>query len=433
MNINKNNYEAYFLDYHEGNLSPQEVADLFLFLEEHPELKKELDDFENVTLDDFSAPVFENKESLKKNITPDNREDYFIRAIEGNLDANEIILLQTFLTEHPEFLKEFKLFEKTKLQADTSLVFENKPELKQLTETDQQLIAAIEGLLTKKEQTQLEKDLAHNTELKKEFIRYQQTKSTADTTILFANKQDLKRKERKVVPLFYYISAAAAIAFIIGLFFMFRTTTEISQPVAQKKNTVHRQDSTTRVLRNEQAQPATSIANVTTTAKKNRIKKSINKHPFIPLPNTDNINNTMATPDENIAAVTTSGSDLTNTKAPTKVNPVDSGIVEPKQNTAPALAKVETKPEHSKTPEFESIGDLFTNKLKEKLIGKDAVNEEKKNNSSKISGWDIAGVFAKGLTNLTGKKIAIKPQYNKEGEVTAYAFSAGKIEFSHVK
>ena len=107
MNINKNNYEAYFLDYHEGNLSPQEVADLFLFLAEHPELKKELDDFENVTLADFQTPVFENKESLKKNITPDNREDYFIRAIEGNLDANEIILLQTFLTKNPEFLKEF--------------------------------------------------------------------------------------------------------------------------------------------------------------------------------------------------------------------------------------------------------------------------------------------------------------------------------------
>ena len=45
MNIDKNNYEAFFLDYHEGNLSPQEVADLYLFLSQYPELKKEFEDF----------------------------------------------------------------------------------------------------------------------------------------------------------------------------------------------------------------------------------------------------------------------------------------------------------------------------------------------------------------------------------------------------
>ena len=60
MTINKHNYEAYFLDYHEGNLTPQEVADLLLFVEQHPELKDEFESFENVTLEDYSTPSFEN-------------------------------------------------------------------------------------------------------------------------------------------------------------------------------------------------------------------------------------------------------------------------------------------------------------------------------------------------------------------------------------
>lgn len=432
MNINKNNYEAYFLDYHEGNLSPQEVADLFLFLSEHPELKKELDDFENVTLEDFPSTVFENKESLKKNITQDNREDYFIRAIEGNLDANESILLQTFLTEHPEFLEEFKLFEKIKLQPDPAVVFENKQELKQLTENDQLLISSIEGLLSKKEQTQFEKKLAQNAELRKEFVLYQQTRSTTDSSIVFADKQKLKRKERKVVPLFYYVSAAAAaVAIIIGLFFMFRTTTDFNNPVVQHKNTTPVQTPATATLQAEQPSSATVyIANVATATKKKRNKKPTNKQQLLPIPTADILINTTARQDETSVAATTLGSDLTNTKSQTLI---DSSIIEPKQNTAPVIAKIEKKTERSKAPEFFSLGDLFANRLKEKLIGKEEVPDQEKDKPAKLSGWDIAGVFAKGLTNLTGKKIAIKPQFNKEGEITAYAFSAGNLEFSKVK
>jgi len=432
MNINKNNYEAYFLDYHEGNLSPQEVAELFLFLAEHPELKRELEDFENVTLDDIQTPVFENKESLKKNITPDNREDYFIRAVEGNLNAAELMLLQTFLTENPEFLKEYKLFQKTKLQADPALVFENKQALKQLSENDVLLISAVEGLLNKSEKTQLEKELAQNTELKKEYRHYQHTKLTADASIVFADKQKLKRKERRVVPLFYYVSAVAAtVAFIIGLFFMFRTQTDLKKSVAEQKYTTPSKTITATPLQAERNTAPVSLANVTT-REKNKPHKKIDKKQSPAVKSTENIFilSTVKQDDHNVAVTTIQSADLMNVKSQIPSTPIDLGIIEPKQNPEPIIANAETKPAQSKTPEYSSIGDLFTRKLKEKLVGKD--NTEN-NNSSKLNGWDVAVFFAKGLTNLTGKKIAIKPQYNKEGEVTAYAFSAGKIEFSHVK
>ena len=96
MTIKKHNYEAYFLDYHEGNLTPQEVADLLLFVEQHPELKDEFESFENVTLEDYSTPSFENKDILKKEINKENIEEYFIKDVEGVITSTEKILLHNY-------------------------------------------------------------------------------------------------------------------------------------------------------------------------------------------------------------------------------------------------------------------------------------------------------------------------------------------------
>jgi hypothetical protein len=67
MNINKDNYEAYFLDYFEGNLSTAEVEELFAFMELHPEVKNEFEGFEMITVATDQATVFEDKDLLKKN------------------------------------------------------------------------------------------------------------------------------------------------------------------------------------------------------------------------------------------------------------------------------------------------------------------------------------------------------------------------------
>ena len=59
MNINLNNYEAYFLDYHEGSLSPALVKELMEFISQHPELKEEFETFEPVALTDTENINFE--------------------------------------------------------------------------------------------------------------------------------------------------------------------------------------------------------------------------------------------------------------------------------------------------------------------------------------------------------------------------------------
>jgi hypothetical protein len=436
MNINISNYEAYFLDYHEGNLSPQQVADLFLFLSQHPELKKEFEDFEHIVLEDFSAPVFENKNRLKKNITAENREEYFIRAVEGTLDTTELALLTTFLTTHPEFVTEFNLFQRTKLQADASVVFENKTLLKQgLVINEEQLIAAVEGLLTTEEQLLLEQQLTVNPELQKSFVAFQQTKVVADTSITFKDKHALKQKERKVVPLYYYIAVAASIILLFGILFLSKisnTDTNTEQRFAEQKiQPVNEQQKTLNpsVINPEKQTKALQTtspvlaANTNIIVKKQLLQnKPITNEPVIP------IEKIVAAEKTPLVDNTVAPSNSTTKKQNPVVTPMDSIQLSSSKNETPVMAQIEKK-EAKQT--FPSVRDLLTSKLKEKLMGKDAVEKEKETVSpAKITGWDIAGIFAKGLSKITGKKVEVKPQFNEQGNITAYALSAGKLEFS---
>jgi hypothetical protein len=439
MNININNYEAYFLDYHEGNLSPQQVADLFLFLSQHPELKKEFEGFEQIVLDDFSAPVFENKQLLKKNITVENREEYFIRAVEGTLDTTELALLNTFLATHPEFSTEFNLFQKTQLQADPTVVFENKTILKQgITVNDDQLIAAVEGLLTNEEQLQLEHQLTINPEMKRSFIAFQQTKAVTDTSIIFKDKQTLKRKEGKVIALYYYIAVAASLTLLFGVLFLLkinnttgsdeqRIAAQKIQPVIEQQKKVNPAQTSTE-KGTDQLSPTSSPALVAVKTSKIAIKKPLLQKKEvndIPVTSTEKPTTTDGFPLNDHTLVSSS-------PPAEKQDPIamkaDSSSLSSGKNTAPVIAQIKKK---EAAPAFPSVRNLLASKLKEKLIGKNAVEAEKKTTApNKITGWDIAGVFARGLSKLTGKKVELKPQFNEQGDVTAYALSAGKLEFS---
>ena len=129
--ITRNNYEAYLLDYVEENLSPELIAELMLFLENNPDLKNELEDFELLEL---TSPAIElvNKEELKKeeeSITLYNYEDYLIGEVEGENSPEISKELHSFLKENPQKEKEFSLYQKTRLNA-SSIIFDHKASLK---------------------------------------------------------------------------------------------------------------------------------------------------------------------------------------------------------------------------------------------------------------------------------------------------------------
>ena len=70
MGINKENYEAYFLDYQEGTLAPGQVAELMVFLEMYPELKEELETFD---LNNIDYPLLQKVISDSVNV-----KSYFV-------------------------------------------------------------------------------------------------------------------------------------------------------------------------------------------------------------------------------------------------------------------------------------------------------------------------------------------------------------------
>ena len=128
MSINKHNYEAFFLDYSEGSLSAEKVAELLLFLEENPLLKEELENFDLLELDS-TVDVSFNKEFLKIPINQDNVEEFIIGSIEGvnsQVDEQELI---DYVNENKESKRLFKSYKNTIL-AVPDTIFPNKSSLK---------------------------------------------------------------------------------------------------------------------------------------------------------------------------------------------------------------------------------------------------------------------------------------------------------------
>jgi len=137
IDINRNNYEEYFLDFLEGNLSPSKEALLMSFLDNNPDLKEELDllnELPEIKIEE----TFLEKSTLKKSASSiennsDNFNELCIARVEGDLSEEANKEFGSFLLENDKRKKEFELFKLTKLKADESVVFENKQRLKKNT------------------------------------------------------------------------------------------------------------------------------------------------------------------------------------------------------------------------------------------------------------------------------------------------------------
>jgi hypothetical protein len=115
--IGIDNYEAFVLDYLEGNLSRQERKTLMDFFEKHPQLKADLE----VPLEQLPAPATSLdpgfKEQLKKeSLTELDQPEYLmIAAVEQQLSKEEAATLDRMLAEKPALLDELNRYRKAKL------------------------------------------------------------------------------------------------------------------------------------------------------------------------------------------------------------------------------------------------------------------------------------------------------------------------------
>ena len=130
MEINKNNYEAYFIDYLEGNLDERLVDDFIEFLQQNQDLKEELSLFETVSIEPENIS-FNKKENLYKEKYDSEKEfnQAAIASLEKDISEKEKVEFDNYILAHPEKKNDVSLFAKTKLLADESIVFNKKNRL----------------------------------------------------------------------------------------------------------------------------------------------------------------------------------------------------------------------------------------------------------------------------------------------------------------
>ncbi len=125
--IHSGNYEAYLLDYLEGRLTREEREALFLFLEAHPELGKDLEEVEMVKLTPPEV-VYEGKETLQRpdlsfeSIDSGNAEEAMIALHEGELSPGQREMLEEYLQLHPEKQRDLELYGKVYLKPPAAVL-----------------------------------------------------------------------------------------------------------------------------------------------------------------------------------------------------------------------------------------------------------------------------------------------------------------------
>ncbi|MFV0593431.1 MAG: hypothetical protein ACK5M7_18810 [Draconibacterium sp.] len=127
MKITRQNYEAYFIDYLEGNLD-EKLVDVFIdFLQQNPDLKEELELFSAVTAVPETL-TFNKKKKLyhKKYDLESEFNNAAIARLEKDLSELEKQDFEAYVLAHPEKQEDVLLFEKTKLKADDNIRFEKK-------------------------------------------------------------------------------------------------------------------------------------------------------------------------------------------------------------------------------------------------------------------------------------------------------------------
>ena len=135
--ITKHNYEAFYLDYLEGNLSEFDYAMLLSFLDDNLDLKAELDDdildikliADTKGLNAFEKEDLKYFDCLKGEICLNNVDDFIISDLENDISVTKKKELTTFITEH-NLKTSQQYFYATQLKADLNESYGNTTDLK---------------------------------------------------------------------------------------------------------------------------------------------------------------------------------------------------------------------------------------------------------------------------------------------------------------
>lgn len=369
MDINRQNFETYFIDYLDGRLDPGQVAELLSFLEKNPDLERELKEFENIQIKPRKI-LFPGKESLKKTISDipvineSNFEEYCIAKIEGDLLAKDEVILEQYLADFPGKRKDFELFSKTILQPDT-IFFKDKASLKK----------PYAGL----------------------------------------------RIGRRTM--WAYVSAAASIVILLILFigtdlklFQKKNQLALSETGSSNQNTELVQKNIVPTERQKITEPG--IEKLVSSKEKPVISMESAEKKLFPNTVSDyrQVENTETSP----------RSDLIIEKTPERLEP--KGIFQVKQPVLLADLRFsrEIKGEQPDKSGFLTIRQLAIREFKSEIL----LEEEDKINPDRFSVWDIADAGVTGVNKLAGWNMKLDKIYDENGKITALAFNSSALSFN---
>lgn len=135
MNINRFNYEEYFLLYVDNELSMEERREVEDFVRVNSDLREELNMLMQSVIRPDKKLVFDDKASLIKSVSPVNPvhelncEEYFILYGDNELTNEEKDFVEQFVYRNPQFQASFELFQLARLEAPAELVFPYKDSL----------------------------------------------------------------------------------------------------------------------------------------------------------------------------------------------------------------------------------------------------------------------------------------------------------------
>lgn len=255
------------LDYFEGKLLENDVVLLKSFLMAHPELDVDLSDSE---LPYFKAETIglDSKQHLKKTELK-QPDEQLLNYLENNLSAHENYAFEEKLRVNAKLRKDLEQYKKTILSSEKEVVLSDKSGLHK-TESDlsvnNRVIAYFEGELGLDERVELEKELAASVFVQRELELVSKTKLQVEHTIVYPDKNSLK-KENTVIALFGYrtvTSIAAAILLLIGLFVVFNYFNPQAIPAKElarvtKTSTQKLENTTTSVKQKKEAKKLTGV------------------------------------------------------------------------------------------------------------------------------------------------------------------------------
>jgi hypothetical protein len=126
MNINRNNYEEFFLLYVDNELSATDRKAVELFVHENADLEAELNMLQQTVMN-ADAVVFDKTSLLKEEVTA--LQENLLLYMDDELNTTDKLSVESLLKTDNTANKELALLQQTKLQPDTAIVFADKKSL----------------------------------------------------------------------------------------------------------------------------------------------------------------------------------------------------------------------------------------------------------------------------------------------------------------